>query len=151
MISMTGVFLILSGCATIMHGTSQSVGFSSKPTGASVTVDSQPKGNTPLIVNLSRKDNHVVQINLEGYQPYEATITRGLSGWVIGNLVFGGLIGLAVDAISGGLYKLTPEQINAELLATGQTNHDPRNSIIIFAVLKPNPNWERIGELTLSE
>jgi hypothetical protein len=34
---------------------------------------------------------------------------------VWGNIVFGGIIGLAVDAITGGLYKLAPEQVSAQL------------------------------------
>jgi len=34
----------------------------------------------------------------------------------VGNIVFGELIGLAVDAMSGGLYNLTPTQISAQLV-----------------------------------
>ena len=108
--------IALSGCATIMHGTSQDIGFQSAPTNAKVTVDGLPMGNTPVVAKLSRKDNHIVKMNLEGYQPFEATLTRGTSGWVWGNIVFGGLIGLAVDAMSGGLYNLTPTQISAQLV-----------------------------------
>lgn len=68
-----------------------------------------------MIAKLSRSDNHIVRIQMDGYQPFDATITRSVSGWVWGNLVFGGLIGLAVDATSGGLYKLTPEQVSAQM------------------------------------
>ncbi len=52
---------------------------------------------------------------MPGYQPFEATLTRSVSGWVWGNIVIGGLIGLAVDSISGGLYSLAPEQITGVL------------------------------------
>src|SRR2546428_4814985 len=51
------VFLV-SGCATIMHGTTQSIGISSTPTGASVSVDNIAHGQTPVVAPLSRKDNH---------------------------------------------------------------------------------------------
>ena len=39
------------------------------------------------------------------------TLTPHLSGWAFGKIVFGGFIGLAVDAISGGLYQFTPDQV----------------------------------------
>src|SRR5438128_746828 len=81
----------ITSCATIMHGTRQSVGISSNPTNASVWVDKVYMGSTPIIVEMTRKDNHFVRIELEGFQPYEAIFNRRLSGWVLGNLVFGGL------------------------------------------------------------
>ena len=93
----------LIACATIIHGTHQDVGISSVPTGAGVWVDNTEYGQTPLIAKLSRRDNHIVRIQMNGYQPFEATITHSVSGWVWGNIVFGGLVGLAVDAISGGM------------------------------------------------
>jgi hypothetical protein len=128
-----------------MHGTQQDVGFGSVPTSAKITVDNERTATTPAIIRLSRKDNHIVRIELDGYMPYEATLTRGVSGWVWGNIVIGGLVGLAVDAISGGLYKLTPEQMTATLgkQATGLKD----GTLDIHIVLRPDPSWERIGQL----
>lgn len=103
--------ILLSGCATIIHGPYQSVGISSHPANASIWVDRQFVGNTPLIVDLTRKDSHFVRIELDDYQPYEVAFTRKLSGWVI----VGGMIGLVVDATSGSLYKLTPDQIQVQM------------------------------------
>src|SRR6056297_542367 len=98
--------VLLSGCASIIHGTGQDVGFSSSPTNALVTINGVELGRTPLTTELKRKNNHMVKLELDGYMPYETTFTRKVSGWVWGNIVFGGLIGLAVDGISGGIYKL---------------------------------------------
>src|SRR5882724_5849028 len=99
------------GCASIMHGTSQDVGISSQPSGAEVTLDNAPAGKTPVVTHMKRGDNHILKLELPGYAPYEATFTKSVSGWVWGNILFGGLIGLGVDAITGGLYNLTPEQL----------------------------------------
>ena len=140
----------LSSCATIMHGTRQSIGISSYPSNASIWVDRNFVGNTPMIVEMSRKDNHIVQIALEGYLPYEATFTREVSGWVFGNLVFGGVIGLAVDAVSGGIYRLTPEDIQAELQANHMAYSKKTGESCILVVLEPNKNWEKIGNLQLA-
>ncbi len=143
---MLGIVVLLSGCATIIHGSKQTVGIASNPTKATVTVDGQEFGQTPVNASLSRKDNHIVVINLEGYSPYETTLTRKVDGWIAGNIVIGGLIGLAVDAITGGMYKLTPDQIQAEL--SGKTALvNPKDNLYLFVTLTPNPEWEKIDTL----
>jgi hypothetical protein len=134
----------LAACATIMQGTTQTVGVSSSPPGARVTVDAVQMGVTPLMTKLARKDNHVVRLELDGYEPFAMTLTRGLSGWVAGNIIFGGLIGLAIDAASGGMYKLTPDQLSATLTRSVAL-HD--NALFVTVVLTPDPAWERIGTL----
>lgn len=141
------ITLILQSCATIMHRSRQEVGINSSPSNAKVTINGQEKGNTPVIVDLKRKDTHMVGIELDGYEPYETTLTRKTSGWVWGNLVFGGLPGLAVDAIAGGLYKLTPEQISAELREDQMTSNTTDEGLFITVVLEPNPEWQKIGSL----
>jgi uncharacterized protein YceK len=141
------VAILIVGCASIMHGTRQNIGISSSPTGASVTIDNVPHGITPVIADLKRKDNHIVKIEMKGYKPFEATLTRKVSGWVVGNILFGGLIGLAVDAITGGLYNLTPDQISATLLKEGVGFLYKEDSIYIMVVFKPDPGWRKIGAL----
>lgn len=152
--SITALLLIttsLTSCATIMHGTRQSIGIASNPTNATVYVDQSYMGSTPIIVEMSRKDNHIVRIELAGYQPYEAVFSRQLSGWVFGNVVFGGIIGLAVDAISGGIYRLTPEQVEAELRVNNMACADESEETFFTIVLKPNPAWEKVGNLIAAE
>ena len=139
--------LIAYGCATIMHGSSQGIGIRSTPTGAQVSIDNEAFGSTPVVAKLSRKKDHLVRIALEGYEPYETTITKSTSGWVWGNILFGGLIGLGIDAISGGLYKLKPKQIEAELTSQNVGFELEGSEIIITVVLKPDPSWEKVGNL----
>jgi len=138
---------MILGCGTIFNGSSQGIGFSSVPTNATITVDNHTFGHTPTVINLSRKDNHIVKIELEGYETFEATITRKVSGWVWGNLVFGGLIGLAVDAISGGLYKLKPDQVQAQLGEKKLGLQNEGDVIFITVVFEPELEWEKIGVL----
>lgn len=136
-----------TSCATIVHGTHQSVGIASSPSNASVWIDRNYQGNTPIIVEMSRKDNHFIRIELEGYEAYEATFSRKMSGWVFGNIIFGGLIGLAVDAVSGGIYVLTPDQIQAELMANRMTYSKKTADSYITIVLEPDPSWKKVGSL----
>ena len=96
-----------------------------------------------------QKSVNLVKIELEGYLPYETNLTRKTSGWVWGNILFGGLIGLAVDAISGGMYKLTPEQIQAELKNANIALMKNDDYLFITVVLSPDPTWEKIGNLEI--
>lgn len=81
-LTVSALLLATSGCASIMHGTKQDIGIPSSPTNARVSVDNAPLGNTPLVAKLSRGDNHIVKIELDGYAPFEATLTKKVSGWV---------------------------------------------------------------------
>ncbi|HWL41052.1 MAG TPA: PEGA domain-containing protein [Gemmatimonadaceae bacterium] len=137
----------LSACASIMHGKSQDVGISSSPTGATVTIDNQSGGQTPFIANLSRKDNHIVKLELAGFAPAEMTLTRKTSGWVWGNILFGGLIGLAVDAITGGLYNLTPEQLTSTLAAQQASIAPTKDGIYVILAREVDPSWIKVGQL----
>lgn len=141
------LLLITQACGTIMQGTTQEIGISSTPSEALVTIDDQEKGTTPVVVDLKRKESHMIRIELDGYETYETTLTRKVSGWVWGNIVFGGLIGLVVDASAGGMYKLTPEQISAELREGELTFNERKADVLIAVVLNPDPEWEKIGSL----
>ena len=138
---------LLSGCATIVSSTKQHVGVSSTPTGADVTVDDQLIGKTPVVANLKRKNIHTIKIEMAGYKPYEIILTKKTNPWILGNIIFGGLIGLAVDAITGAIYKLTPEQVNAQLVKEEITPPTSQNGIYIFVTFAPDGRWEKIGSL----
>ena len=99
------------------------------------------------MASLSRKDNHIIRIAMPGYAPFDATVTRNVSGWVWGNIVFGGIIGLAVDAISGGLYALTPEQVTGQLQKQGASLVPSANGVYVVLVKPIDSNWTKIGEL----
>jgi len=139
--------LAVLACASIMHGKAQEVSIASTPSGATVTVDNEALGTTPVVAKLKRKDKHVIAVKLDGYQPFELTTTRSTSGWVWGNILFGGLIGLAVDLGTGGAYKVNPAQISAQLAQAhaGATFQD--GMLYVVLVRTPDPSWEKIGQL----
>jgi hypothetical protein len=47
----------------------QTIPVTSNPPQARITVDNKFVGQTPLNLKLSRKDDHVIQIEMEGYEP----------------------------------------------------------------------------------
>lgn len=130
-----------------MQGSSEQVSVASTPTGARVFVDGRETGITPMIANLSRKDRHVLSIRMDGYQPYELPIARSVSGWVAGNIIFGGIPGLVIDAVTGGMYKLTPTQVTATLGQGAATFGEDGSGIVVAVALGVDPSWEKVGQM----
>lgn len=110
-----GYTLTFTGCATIMHGRHQDIGIASTPSGATAKVDGTTV-ITPSTLHLKRNRSYSVQIEKEGYEPGGATFTSHLSGWLWGNVFFGGLVGLLVDFITGGAKKITPDNTAVTLV-----------------------------------
>lgn len=141
------VAVLLNSCATIINGTSQQVNITSTPIEAKVIIDGEELGKTPFIADLKRKDNHIVKIELDGYKTEVITLNGKTSGWFFGNCLFGGVIGMAVDAITGGMYKLQPEEIKRTMnVDKQQTLND--GTLYIQFVMNADPKWEKIGQLT---
>lgn len=147
----------MSNCASIVHGNSQTVDFSSQPAGAKVFVDGRQYGTTPTSVVLKRigrlkdeptdKLSYQVKIDLDGYYPYEIQLKRTVDGWFFGNVIFGGLIGIVIDAASGSMYKLTPDQIVATMGSESADIQQVDDKVFIAVTLDIQPDWEKVGQL----
>jgi len=104
----------LTSCATIIHGGRQDIYVTSSPSGAVVRVDGQAT-STPGSINLERKKAlYVLVFEKEGYNPVEIELRRTVDGWLFGNILLGGIIGLVIDFCTGAAYKITPSKVNAE-------------------------------------
>lgn len=109
----------VTSCCTIINGDSQDVSIAASPAGARLYVDGVGKGMVPQEVSISRTGTHTIRIEAPGYEPYEAELNSGCSGWAFGNLLWGlvgGGIGLAIDFGTGAIWAyddinvtLTPE------------------------------------------
>lgn len=114
-VSVLFFFLVaLYGCATICHGTSTTIRINSIPQGATAMVGGQTI-ITPSTVNLKNNQVYQVVFKKDGYEDTYYTIDKHISGWVWGNIALGGIIGLMIDNMTGGAYKLVPTEVNATL------------------------------------
>jgi hypothetical protein len=110
------VAVALSGCASIINGQTQSMTIQSVPEGAEVSVTNRAgekihTGTTPATLTLKRgagyfqAESYTISLVKEGFAAKELKIHGTMSGWYIGNLLFGGIIGmLAVDPVTGAMY-----------------------------------------------
>lgn len=139
--------LATTSCASIVNGANQKFTVQSEPARANLTVDGMTAGQTPARIALTRKENHVVKLDLAGYQPVTIPLERTVSGWLFGNIIFGGIIGIVVDAVDGSMYKLTPKQINTYANSAGIQYKAKNNTMMVILAKNVNKHWEKIGTL----
>ena len=136
-----------SGCATIMHGSRQEMFLTCEPRVASVYVDGKYIGNTPMNTRLSRGRDHQLRIELPGYKPFETTLTRRLDGWVFGNFL---LVGIALDAYNGSMYRLSPRNIYPELKPMQAGDSTGNKELSIKVMLYPAPDSSGISDQSVA-
>lgn len=88
----------------------------SDPAPAVVTVDGDYRLTTPSKVALTRGRDHRLVFHRDGYDDLSVHLTRSSSGWVIGNLLVGGVVGAASDVATGSAYELTHESLSGDTL-----------------------------------
>jgi hypothetical protein len=140
------VAMSLTGCATIFSGETQPVTFRSEPDTAAIAVVNKAgekihAGTTPVTLTLKRgagyfqPEEYRVRVAKDGFKPVELTVTGSVNGWYIGNLLFGGLIGmLIVDPMTGAMFNLAPDSVSATLEAEAiKTSRNDGSLVIVLA------------------
>ena len=91
----------LTGCASIFNGQTQAVTINSVPAGATVTVTNRAgeavhTAVTPATVYLKRgagyfkPEAYSIAFRKDGFADGNAALDSSVSGWYIGNILFGG-------------------------------------------------------------
>jgi hypothetical protein len=111
-----------SGCASIISGRTAQVKIDSYPRQADVSVRDHEglevaSATTPAIVPIKRgrtwlrPAKYTATISKPGYQTARVPIRSTFNPWVFGNVVAGGVVGLAVDGTTGAGWKPNPNEI----------------------------------------
>ncbi len=91
-----------SSCASIVTGGTDDILITSQPDGAYFRTNLGQSGRTPQSISIPDDQPLSVSFRLEGYEDQSASVGTRMSAWVLGNIVFGGLIGLVVDVAADG-------------------------------------------------
>lgn len=107
---------LLSGCGAIFSGTTEEVSINSQPSNADIEINGQHRGSTPTTVTLSTDKSHTITLDKEGFSRQTVTVDHKLGvGFVVLDVLFTGLVGVVVDAATGGWYILTQNSVNVSL------------------------------------
>ncbi|AGC76621.1 PEGA domain-containing protein [Nonlabens dokdonensis] len=138
--------LVFSSCATIISGSRQMVEINSEPSTAKVYINEVEIGNTPIQKNLKRNQEYSIILKLDGYETYETKLEKKFNAWYIGNIGFGGLIGIIIDPITGAMFKLKPEEIDGSP-KSGTTYNVDNGNLFITISMEIDADAEKIGQL----
>ena len=107
--------LMLPACATITRGTSQKYNIETSPTEADVKLSTGQTCISPCKLNLKRKHGFIVTATKAGHEKavvtVESKVRGGGAAGAAGNILLGGVIGVAVDATNGSMNDLTPNPL----------------------------------------
>lgn len=115
---LVAVVFILNGCASIVSKSEWPVTINSNPEQANITITNEKgvkmyTGTTPITLSLKAGEayfdglDYTVDFEKEGYEKQTIIISSQLNGWYLGNIIFGGLLGiLIVDPLTGAMWKL---------------------------------------------
>lgn len=108
---------VLNGCATIFKGSTDTVSYSSDPSGAKVYINGQLMGTTPFQLDLKSNQTYTIEFRKEGYENKTVILNNSVgAGWIILDVLFG-LVPVLVDAATGNWYSLDQSHVTAALEA----------------------------------
>jgi hypothetical protein len=98
----------LSGCASIIKGTTQQIAITTPPTDGATCVLSSKEGSwtvvSPGVAKVSKSKQDIqIRCTKVGWKDATSTIPSDFEGWTLGNIILGGLIGVGVDATTGAI------------------------------------------------
>ena len=114
--------LSLSGCATVINGTSESYVVKTDPVGADVSFSNGISCTSPCKVELKRRHDLRADIKHQGYKPAYVLIQSRTGGAMAGNILLGGIIGGVIDGTNGSTNHLVPGPLNVKLAADGSAD-----------------------------
>ena len=89
----------LTGCATMIYGTTQSISVTSEPVGAEVWTKGQFLATTPTTLTLRRKSDYDIEIKKEGFEVARVRL-ESKSEHDASSILLGGPIGWGIDVSS---------------------------------------------------
>ena len=132
--------LASSSCATLFQGTTEEVMVASDPAGAQVSVNDGRSGPSPFSMRVPRSEDLQIHIAKVGYTPYGMTDTSHVEwGYLVSDLFFTGLIGLAVDGIDGAMFYHNQAMVTAHLDPLAPTIQAPPPASAPAAAPVPAP------------
>ena len=99
--SLSILSLLVSGCATLLAGTTDKMSVLTDPGGAQVTVNGEPKGPSPVSFTVPSDKELNIHVTKDGYQPQDVqSVPTDRGGYEMASLLLG-LFPLIIDRADG--------------------------------------------------
>lgn len=116
-LTMTGVLLLTTSCASIFTGAKRNVLFETDPSGAKVFVNGFEKGTTPVQIKVKADDR--VDFRLDNYR--ERVVVMDSKFNLVSILNGFSIVGWGVDALTGSLKRVDTKYVKVTLEKSDKT------------------------------
>ena len=140
--------LMSGACSTIVEGTDQSVTVITDPAGASCTLEREGVAvavinPTPGTVQVEKsKQNIAVLCTREEHQDSAGVLSSTFESMTFGNVLFGGIIGVAIDASSGAMNQY-PDSITIVMVPESFSSAAARDAFFDDRVAEVEREYEQ--------
>lgn len=111
-IALSSLVLLLSGCATIISGSNQTLTFNSNVEGVNVYVDGALIGKTPVSASFKKNKAQTVMFTKDGYESVTRNITKEFDPVAVLSIFWDFS---TTDFITGAVYEYAPNAIYVEM------------------------------------
>ncbi len=144
----TGTLVLMTGCATILTGTTQRLTIDSTPQGADIVIDGRLMGQTPADIRIDRNINAFIdngrdiRLEKQGYVPDGYYLGTDLQPVAILN-IFNPLF-WAIDAATGAIMRYDSDYYNFKLIPDSNAAAPGGNAA---ATAAGEDNYEKLMKL----
>ena len=137
--------MLLTSCASLFTKSNQEITFKGRP--GTTIID---KNKNQMIAEIGsngfataqvrkRLRNKQLLATKEGYRPGEYTLDTKIQGWFWGNIIFGGIPGMAIDAATGKMMKYRTSLLDVTLAPLPDYREEETVTAAPVAVTQRNP------------
>ncbi len=107
----------LPSCATIVAAPQGPIPITSNVEGASFETSEGMKGTTPSTYQPVETHRPLtITVSAPGYESQAKTLKPQISNWIVGNIVFGGIVGGLIDAVNEETRRLPVDPLFFDLV-----------------------------------
>lgn len=117
LLAIVAALTLSTGCATVFTSEKQDIKLRAYPLDAKVSIDNKETVSTNATVQLSRSEQHFIDVSKDGMAPKRVMVKQGLNPWFFVNILWGPFFwaGMLVDALTGRINELEPTDITINL------------------------------------
>lgn len=108
------LLFLQTGCASIVNPGPEKLTVNTTPSEAQTNVNGM-SGTSPKTFIVEKGKEANIDVKKEGHQSVSRFVGTTLDPWFFGNILFGGIIGIIIDLVSGNSQKLKSNSVNITL------------------------------------
>jgi hypothetical protein len=135
--------LLSSGCAGILHGTSDTVSVNSMEEDTVIYVDGTPRGKDTAIAQLERGDDHTIRVSKQGCGDVTMETTDSFdTASLLGIFLDWGIISIPIDLVSGAAWKTDQSVVTLTPICPPKVAVAPVAPVPARSQAPRAPTWE---------